>query len=34
MERKEIWIKHLNEHETQDYDVNDWGDDLSSDEEM
>lgn len=37
---KEIWIKHLNKHETPDYDINNWGDDLpnkssdSNDEEM
>ncbi|KAF0767763.1 serendipity locus protein beta-like [Aphis craccivora] len=25
---KEKWIKHLNKHETPDYDINNWGDDF------
>jgi len=25
MRRKVIWLKHLNEHETPDYDENNWG---------
>jgi len=28
MRRKVIWLKHLNEHETPDYDDNNWGVDI------
>jgi len=28
MRRKVIWLKHLNEHETPDYDKNNWGVDI------
>lgn len=28
MRRKVIWLKHLNEHETPDYDENNWGVDI------
>jgi len=40
MTSKEVWIKHLNKHETADNNIDDWGDDLSdkssdsNDEEM